>query len=62
MCFLNYRIRKKLLDKCLKSSVSDDPSKSYKVNQPKNSCIQDDSTFTIFTYHSEGNWVGKSLI
>ena len=62
MCFLNYGIRKKLLDKCLKSSISDDPSKSYMVNQLKSSYILDDSTFTIFTYHCEGNWVGKSLI
>ena len=55
MCFLNYGIRKKLLDKCLKSSISDDPSKSYMVNQLKSSYILDDSTFTIFTYHCEGN-------
>ena len=43
------------LGKCLKSPVSDDPSTSNRVNEPKHCCILDDINFTIFIDHFEGN-------
>ena len=35
MYFRNYGLRKTWLDQCLKSPVSEDPSKSKMVNAPK---------------------------
>ena len=35
MCFQNYGVHKTWLDECLKSLVSDDPTKSNMVNAPK---------------------------
>ena len=35
MCFQNYGLPKTWLDECLKSLVSDDPTKSNMVNAPK---------------------------
>ena len=35
MYFRNYGLRKKWLDKCLKSPASEDPSTSNMVNGPK---------------------------
>ena len=61
MYFQNYVLRKRWFDKCVKTPVSEDPSKSSIVNGPKHCCILDGSTSTIFTDHCEGNRVGKSL-
>ena len=61
MDFWTYGLRKTLLDECLKSPVSEDPSKSNFVNGPKNYLNPNDSTFTIFINHCERSSVGKSL-
>ena len=58
--FPKFRARRTWLDKCLKSSASDDPSTGHMVNGPKHSFNLDGSSFTIFVDHCEGNWVGKS--
>ena len=55
MCFGNKKLGKRSLDKCLKSTVSEDPSTSNMVNGPKHSCNRDDSTFAIFLDYCEGN-------
>ena len=55
MYFRNYRLRIKWLDKCLRSSVSEDPSTGDLVNRPKHCLNLNASTFTIFIDHSEGN-------
>ena len=47
MYFQNYGFRKRWLDKCVKSPVSEDPSTSNMVNEPKHCYNLDDSTFTI---------------
>ena len=62
MYFWNYGFRKKWLDKCLKTTVSDDLSSSNMVDGHKHSCILDDSTFTIFIDHCERNWAWNSLL
>ena len=59
MCFGNKKLGKRSLDKCLKSTVSEDPSTSNMVNGHKHSCIVDEGTFTIFIDHCGSNWVGK---
>ena len=59
--FRNYILRKTWPSKCLKSPVSENPSRSNMVHGPKHCCNLDHSTFTIFIDHCEGNWVGKSL-
>ena len=61
MHYWNFGLRKKGLDKYLKSPVSEDPSTSNMVNEPKHICNLDGSIFTIFIDHGERNWVGKSL-
>ena len=55
MYFRNYGHRKKWLDKCLKSPISDDPSTSNMLNRQKHCYVLDDSTFTIFIDQCEGN-------
>ena len=47
--------------KCLKSPVSVDHLTGNVVNVPKHYFNLNDSTFTKFIDHVEGNWVGKSL-
>ena len=48
MYFWAYGLRKALLDKCLKSLDSEDPSTSKMGNGLKHGCNINDSTFTIF--------------
>ena len=48
MYFRNYGPRKPLLDKCLKSPVSEGPSKSNMLNQPKHCLNLNHSNLTIF--------------
>ena len=60
MYFRNYGPRKTLLDQCLKSLFSRDPSKSNMVNAPKHSRNVKDSSFAIFIDHCEGNCLTKS--
>ena len=55
MCFGNYGLRNKWLDKCLKKAVSGNRSTGNMVNQPKHCLSLNDSTFTRFIDHSEGN-------
>ena len=61
MYLTNYGFQKTLLDKCLKSRVSEDPSTSNMINAIKQSSYLNDTTFTMFIYHCEGNEVQKSL-
>ena len=60
MYFWSYELRKTSLDKCLKSSVWDDPLTSNIVNGLKHSWNRNASTFTIFIGHCEDNSVPKS--
>ena len=62
MCFRNYVFRNTWLDKCLKSPVSEEPGTGNMVNRLKHCFSINDSTFTIFNDHCEGNWVQKSLL
>ena len=48
MYFRNCGLKKPWLDKCLKSPVSEDPSKSNMVNGPKYCSNLNCSTFSIF--------------
>ena len=61
MYFRNDGPRKTLLDQCLKSPVSRDPSKSNMVNAPKHCLNLHGRTFTIFIDRCEGNWLSKSF-
>ena len=61
MCFSIDGLRKIWLYKCLKSLLSEDPSTSNIVNGWKHISNLNDSTFTIFIDHCEGNSVGKSF-
>ena len=64
MCFRNYGIRKRLLNKCPKQSVSEEPSTSNMVNMvnaPKSCVNHDDGIFTIFIDDCEHDSVEKSL-
>ena len=61
MYFRNYGLLKTWLDQSLKSPVSEDPSKSNKLNAPKHCSNLKDIPFTIFIYHWEGNCPTKSL-
>ena len=56
-----YGLRKPMLDDCLKSPVSDDPSTSNMVNGPKPCWNLKDSASTIFIYHCEGSSAGEIL-
>ena len=55
MYFRTYGLGKTWLDKCLKSTLSGDPSTSNMVNGPKHSGNLSDSIFTIFIDTSEQN-------
>ena len=55
MQFRNYESRKPWLYKCIKSLVSEDPSKSNIVNGPKHCSNLNHSTISIFIDQSEGN-------
>ena len=55
MYFRNYGPRKPWLDKCLKSPVSEGPSKSNMLNQPKHCFNLNHSNLTIFIDQWEGN-------
>ena len=61
MYFWYYGLPNRLLGRCPRSVLPDDSSTSNIVNGPKHCLIMDDSTFTIFIVHYEGNWVRKSL-
>ena len=61
MYFQNYRLRKMWLHHCLKSPVSESPSKSNMVNCSKHCWNLNGSIFTIFIDHCEGNWAAKIL-
>ena len=61
MCFPNYRLRKTSLDICLKSRVSGASYTDNMANGLKNCCNPNDSIFTIFINHCEGNCVRKGL-
>ena len=53
--FLNFWTRNRCLDRCLKSPVSEDPSTSNMVNEPKHCSKLDDITFTIFIDPCDNN-------
>ena len=55
MFFRNYGFQKILLDKCLKSDVSEDPSTSNMVNGIRQCWYLNDTTFTMFIDQCEGN-------
>ena len=57
MSFRKYRLRKIWLDKCLKSRVSEDPSRDNTANVSKHSSDLNDCSFTIFINHCEGSWI-----
>ena len=59
--FPKLRTLKRWLDKCLKSPVSEDPSRSNMVNVPKHGSDLHRMVFIIFIGHCQVNWVGKSL-
>ena len=61
MYFGNYGIAKTWLDQCLKSPVSEYPSKSSIANARKHCSHLKDSPFTIFINHWEVNHPTKSL-
>ena len=61
MYFWTYALRNTWLDKCLKSPVSEDHSRSNMVNGPKHSKNLGNCTFTIFIDHCEVNSIWKSL-
>ena len=57
MYFQNYGLQKTWLDNCLKSLVSEDSLTGIMVNEPKHCSNLNDSTFTMFIDHCEGNLV-----
>ena len=61
MYFRNYGLQKTWLDQCLKSPVSEDPTKSNMVNAPKRCSNLRDTSFTIFINHWEVTCLTKSL-
>ena len=61
MYFRNYGLPKTWLDQCVKSPVSENPSKSQLVNAPEHSSNLKGSPFTIFLNHWEVNCPTKSL-
>ena len=61
MYFRNYGFRKRWLNQYLKSPSSEDPSKSSMVNGSKHCWNLNESIFTIFIDHCEGNWLTKCL-
>ena len=61
MYFWSYGLRKRWLDKCLKSPLSEDPSTSKMGNGPKHCWNVKESTLTTFIDTYEGNYGWKSL-
>ena len=61
MYFRNYGLPKTWLDQCLKSPISEDPTKSNMVNAPKHCSNLRDTSFTIFINHWEVTCLTKSL-
>ena len=61
MYFGNYGLPKTRLDQCVKSPVSEYPSKSKMVYAPKQCSNLNDIPFTIFLDHWEVNCFTKSL-
>ena len=61
MYFRNYGLHKTWLDQCVKSPVSEDPSKCNMVNAAKQFSNLKDSPFTIFLDHWEVHCSTKSL-
>ena len=61
MYLRNYGLRKRRLDKCLKSHILEDPSTSNMEDGPKHSSNVENGSFTIFINHSEHNSVGEDL-
>ena len=61
MYFGNYGLRKTWLDPCLKSPVSEYPSKRNMANAPKHCSHLKGSPFTTFIDHWEVNCPTKSL-
>ena len=61
MYFRNYRLGKRLLNKCLKNFISEDPSTSIMVNGSKSCCNHDGGTLTIFIDNCEHNSVEKCV-
>ena len=51
MFFRNYGLPKTWLDQCVKTAVSDDPSKNNMVNCAQTLSILKDTSFTIFINH-----------
>ena len=61
MYFGNYGLPKTWLDQCLKSSVSEYPSKRNMLNAPKHCSYLQDSPFSTIIDHLEVNCPTKSL-
>ena len=70
MSFWSYGLRKTwldiygqqfMVDICLKSPVSEDPSRSNKVNWPKHCWNLNDNVFAIFIHNCDGNLGWKSI-
>ena len=61
MHFWIYGLRNTSLNKCLKTTISEDPSTSDMVNGPKHFWNQNGGTFSIFVDPCKDNLVGKSL-
>ena len=61
MYFRKLGLQRTWLDKCLKSHVSDDPSRENRADGLKHCSNLNDSTFIIFINHCESNCVGKGL-
>ena len=59
MYFRNYGLPKTWLDQCLKSPISEDPTKSNMVNAPKHCSNLRDTSFTIFINHWEVTFLTK---
>ena len=55
MYFQGYGTRNMCSDKCIEGPVSQDPSTSIMVNDPKHCSNPNDSAFIIFIDHSEVN-------
>ena len=51
----NYGLRKRWLDNCVKSPVSEDPSRNHMVKGNKHCLNLNESTFTMFIDHGKGN-------
>ena len=61
MYFRNCKLPKTWFDQCLKSPVSEDPTKSNMVNAPTHCSNLRDTSFTIFINHWEVTCLTKSL-